>query len=92
MAETTATPTAPANEKTLWKNGAGVGAAIAAAICSVITIGLGCSRPLSLDPADYVVPVVLVTCGALFGALCGAIIGSCVPVVETKSDTQIGIH
>ncbi len=95
MADTThtnTTPTGAPKDKTLWKNGAGVGAAIGTAICSVITIGLGCSRPLSTNPADYLLPVALVTLGAFVGALLGGIVGWAVPVAETKTDTQIGIH
>jgi hypothetical protein len=89
MAETTATPTTPTEapkDKTLWKNGAGVGAAIGAAICSVITVGIGMSHPAPATPSGYVIPAVLVTCGALFGSLCGSIVGCAVPVVEPKSD------
>jgi fructose-specific phosphotransferase system IIC component len=88
MAETTThpTPTAAPADKTLWKNGAGVGAVIGSAICSVITVGLGMSQPAPATPAGYVIPAVLVACGALFGALCGSIIGSCLPAVAAKAD------
>jgi hypothetical protein len=89
MAETSsthATPATAAKDTTLWKNGAGVGAVIGTAICSVITIGLGMSQPAPAAPSGYVLPAVLVVCGALFGALCGSIVGCAVPVVESKSD------
>jgi hypothetical protein len=96
MADTThathTTPHAPATDKTLWKNGAGVGAAVASALGSLIAIGQGASQPPTTDPADYFVVVSAVAAFALIGAICGAIIGSAVPVIETKADTQVGIH
>jgi hypothetical protein len=97
MADTThathTTPTAPATDKTLWKNGAGVGAAIAAALGSLIAVGQGGQQqPPSTDPLVYLIPVAAVSAFALLGALVGAIVGGAVPVVETKTDTQIGIH
>lgn len=89
-ATTDAKPTGAANEKTLWKNGAGVGAAVASALGSLIAVGLGgthgVSQPPPADPTGYLIPVAAVTVFALLGALCGAIVGCAVPVIETKTD------
>lgn len=85
-ATTEAKPTEPANEKTLWKNGAGVGAAVASAMGTLLAVGLGGSQPPPADMSGYLIPVAAVAGLALFGALCGAIIGCAVPVIETKAD------
>ena len=81
---TRTTPTAPAQDKSLWKNGAGVGAAVASALGSLIAVGQGATQPPTTDPADYLVVVSAVAAFALLGAICGAIIGSAIPVIEDK--------
>jgi hypothetical protein len=88
MGATTETkPTEPATGKTLWKNGAGVGAAVASALGTLIAVGLGGSQPPPADPTGYLIPVAAVAAFALVGALCGAIVGCAVPVIETKTDS-----
>ena len=83
MADAThATPTAPARDKTLWKNGAGVGAAVASALGSLIAVGQGATQLPTADPADYVVVVSSVAAFALLGAICGSIIGSAIRIIE----------
>jgi hypothetical protein len=84
---TEAKPTEAAKEKTLWKNGAGVGAAIASALGSLVAVGLGASQPAPADPTVCLIPVAAVAGFALLGALCGAIVGCAVPVIETKADS-----
>lgn len=73
--------TEAAKETTLWKNGAGVGAAVAGALGSLIAVGQGASQPPTDDPADYAVVVCAVAAFALIGSICGAVIGSAIPVV-----------
>jgi len=88
MADTThathAAPTAPAKDNTLWKNGAGVGAAVASALGSLIAIGQGMTQPPTEYPADYFVWGSAVAAFALIGAICGGLIGAAIPVIEDK--------
>lgn len=86
-ATTDVKPAGAAKDKTLWKNGAGVGAAIASAMGTLLAVGIGGSQPPPADLTGYLIPVAAVAGFALLGALCGAIVGCAVPVIETKADS-----
>ena len=86
-------PQAGQRDRTLWRQGMGVGAAIGTAIISVIAVGLS-ERWMALGgpQGGWALGMLAVAGGTVAGATIGALMGWAVPVAETKQDTQIGIH
>jgi hypothetical protein len=86
-------PQAGQRDRTLWRQGLGVGAAIGTAIIACIAVGLRDRwEMLGGTQGGWALGMLAVGAGTVAGAVIGALIGWSVPVAETKQDTQIGIH